>query len=59
MFHVGGGAIAVWETPQSTLGAGLFATPVTSGLLKQNQTWRSSPRNLGNCLAAASSTFKP
>lgn len=32
MFHVGGGAIAVWETPQSTLGAGLFATPGVVGL---------------------------
>ncbi|MBE9127208.1 MULTISPECIES: MFS transporter [unclassified Coleofasciculus] len=31
-FHVGGGAIAVWATPKSTLGAGLFAAPGVVGL---------------------------
>jgi len=31
-FHVGGGAIAVWVTPKSTLGAGLFAAPGVVGL---------------------------
>lgn len=31
-FHVGGGAIALWATPKSTLGAGFFTAPGAIGL---------------------------
>lgn len=31
-FHVGGGALAYWATPQQSIGAGLFAAPGVVGL---------------------------